>query len=93
MSLSFFFTGEGFVVQHGERNFRSVGMDQGLEVCYNKPVKGKGGLIGITRREGALAFHYVIKYDTHSLNMPHKRICGIIENDVYDLHHTISDTD
>ena len=29
----------GFIVQIGEKNFSSVGMDQGLEMCYNKPAK------------------------------------------------------
>lgn len=81
----------GFVVQIGEKNFSSVGMDQGLEMCYNKPAKGQGGIIGMTRRKEAVALQDIIKHDTYSLNMLHRRICGITENDEYVLHHEFSD--
>ena len=69
----------GFVVQHGERNFSSIGMDQGLEMCYNKPAKGQGGIIGMTRRKEAVALHDITKHDTHSLTMLHRRMCGIVK--------------
>lgn len=81
----------GFVVQHGDKNFSSVGMDQGLEMCYNKPAKGQGGIIGMTRRKEAVALQDIIKHDTYSMNMLHRRICGITENDEYVLHHEFSD--
>ena len=66
-------------------------MDQGLEMCYNKPAKGQGGIIGMTRRKEAVALHDIIKHDTHSLTMLHRRMCGIVETDEYDLHHAFSD--
>lgn len=81
----------GFVVQIGEKNFSSVGMDQGLEMCYNKPAKGQGGIIGMTRRKEAVALQDIIKHDTYSVNMLHRRMCGITENDEYVLHHEFSD--
>lgn len=81
----------GFVVQIGEKTFSSVGMDQGLEMCYNKPAKGQGGIIGMTRRKEAVALQDIIKHDTYSVNMLHRRMCGITENDEYVLHHEFSD--
>lgn len=81
----------GFVVQHSEMNFSSVGMDQGLEICYKKPAKGQGDITGMPRRREAVA-QDIIKHDTYSVNMLHRRICGIIENDEYVLHHQFSDS-
>ena len=86
-----FFVRGGFVVQLGNKNFSSVSMDQSLEMCCNKPAKGQGGIIGITRKKEAVALQGIIKHGTHSVNLLHGRICGITKNDEYVLHHRFSD--
>lgn len=80
----------GFVVQHGDRKFSSIGMDQALEQCYNKPAKGSGGIIGMTRRKEAVALQDIIKHDTYSINMLYRKLSGVTENNEYDLHHEYS---
>ena len=71
----------GILVQHGDKNFSSVLMDPGLEMCYSQPAKGQSGIIGMTRRKEAVALQGIIKHDTHSMNMLHRRIDGITENE------------
>ena len=44
-----------FVVHHTERKGSRVPMDQALEKEYNKPAKGPGGVIGITRKKERVA--------------------------------------
>ena len=77
----------GFVVQHGEKNFSCVGMDQGSEMCYNKPAKRQGGIIGMIRRKEDVVLQGIIKHDIHSMNMLHIRICRLTENDEYVFGH------
>ena len=40
-----------FVVNHTSRRVSSVPVDQALEKAYNKPAKGPGGFIGLTRKK------------------------------------------
>ena len=41
---------------------KKVLMDQALEKVYNNPVKGQGGIIGLTRRKEAVAQFNLIRY-------------------------------
>ena len=45
----------GFVVRHMLKCGSGVPMDQALEKEYNKPEKGQGGIIGISRIKEAVA--------------------------------------
>lgn len=76
-----------FVVQLGSKKFISVAMDEDLEIGYNKRTKWQGGIIGMTWRKEAVAPQDIIKQETYSMNMLHRRMCGTTENDEYDLHH------
>lgn len=38
-------------------------MDQALENNYNKPAKGQGGIIGLTRRKETVLLHDLIKHE------------------------------
>ena len=53
----------GFVVKHTVRHGSGVPMDQALEKEYNKPAKGPGGIIGITRRKEAVCKWNIIKHE------------------------------
>ena len=40
-----------FTVKHAKRSAISLPFDQALEMVYNKPKKGRSGLIGITKKK------------------------------------------
>ena len=52
-----------FVVRHSKRNGSAVPVDQALEKEYNKPAKSQSGIIGITRRKGAVCKWKLIKHE------------------------------
>ena len=47
-----------FVVHHTVRRDSAVPMDQALEMAYNKPAKGPGGVIGFTRQKESVAVEH-----------------------------------
>ena len=55
------FVNGGFVVNR-TRQGSGTPMDQALEQVYNKPAKGAGGVIGITRRKEAVALWNILKH-------------------------------
>ena len=60
----------GFVI-YRTRQRSNTPMDQALELVYNKPAKGAGGIIGITRRKEAVALWNITKHekDCYTFNM------------------------
>ena len=79
-----------FTVQHSNRRFSSVALDQALEQHYNKPAKGLGGVIGITRRKYAVTKHDLISHEKESLTNFLRTYCGLDEDDEHALHHEFS---
>lgn len=69
--------------QHGSKKFSSVAMEQGIDMCYNKPAKGQGDIIGMTRRKEAIALQGIIKHETYSMNMIHRKMSGTKGNYEY----------
>ena len=55
----------GFVMNR-TRQGSGTPMDQALEQVYNKPAKGAGGVIGITRRKEAVAMWNILKHEKES---------------------------
>ena len=56
------FVDGGFVVNRN-RQGSGTPMDQALEQLYNKPAKGAGGVIGITRRKEAVALWNILRHE------------------------------
>jgi hypothetical protein len=54
----------GFVVKRSERTFNCVPTDQALEQSINREAKSQGGVIGYTRRKGALVRWLVTRHIT-----------------------------
>ena len=79
-----------FVVNFTSRKGSSVPMDQALEKSYNKPAKGKSGIIGITRRKEAVAQYDIIKHEKLQLVNYLLEFCEINYDSEYDLHHESS---
>ena len=67
-------------------------MDQALEKCYNKPAKGKAGIIGFTRRKEAVAQYDVIKHEMIQIFNYLQEFCNTNYESEYDLHHEFSST-
>ena len=65
------------MVKFTTRKGSSVAMDQAFEKSYNKPVKGKSGIIGITRRKEAVVQYDVIKHEKLQLVNYLLEFCGI----------------
>ena len=81
-----------FVVNFTTRKGSSVLMDQAFEKSYNKPAKGKSGIIGITRRKEAVAQYDIIKHEKLRLVNYLLEFCEINYDSEYDLHHESSPT-
>ena len=79
-----------FTVQHSSKRFSSVALDQALEQHYNKPAKGSGGIIGITRQKDAVTKHDLISHEKESLTNFLRTICGLDDDDELALHHEFS---
>jgi hypothetical protein len=82
----------GFVVKHTLRRGSGVPMDQALEKEYNKPAKGKGGIIGITRQKETVAKWNIIKHEKSQYTKYVRELCCINENDEYSYHHKFAQT-
>ena len=52
-----------FVVHHTKRKSSGMPIDQALEKEYNKPAKGPGGVIGITRKKESVAKWNLLKHE------------------------------
>ena len=81
-----------FVVQLTLRKSSSVPMDQALEMAYNKPAKGPGGVIGFTRRKEAVAKWNLIKHEKSKILSFLDEVCRLNDNDEYSIHHEFSDS-
>ena len=46
-----------------ENSTSGIGLDQGLEKCYNFTAKAVGGIIGITRQKQSVALWDIIKHE------------------------------
>ena len=79
-----------FVVQLTLRRGSSLPMDQALEMTYNKPAKGAGGVIGFTRRKEAVATWNLIKHEKSEILSVLDNVCGLKEHDEYSTHHKYS---
>lgn len=84
------FQAGNFVVKNTHRKFSSVAMDQALEQNYNKPSKGHGGIIGMTRRKEAVVLHDLIKHEKLQIAQVLRDYCGLVYEDEYSLHHEFS---
>lgn len=65
-------------------------MDQALEQMYNKPVKGHGGIVGLTRRKEAVAQHDLTKQEKFMISAFLREFCGLNDEDECNLHHEFS---
>lgn len=65
-------------------------MDQALEQNYNKPAKGQGGIIRVTRRKEAVVLHDLIKHEKVQIAQVLRDLCGLVYEDEYTLHHEFS---
>ena len=75
-----------FVVNFTTRKGSSVPMDQALVKSYNKPAKGKSGIIGITRRKEVVAQYDIIKHEKLQLVNYLLEFCEINYDSECDLH-------
>ena len=81
-----------FVVHHTTRNCSSTPIDQALEMAYNKPAKGPGGVIGFTRQKESVAKWNIIKHEKSKFAAFLDDVCNLSNNDEYSLHHEFSDS-
>ena len=84
------FISEGFVAHHTTRKGSGVPFDQALESAYNKPAKGPGGVIGISRKKEAVLKWNLIKHEKAKYTRFINDICNYVEKDEYSLHHEFS---
>ena len=75
-----------------KRKGSSLPLDQTLEKEYNKPAKGKSGIIGKTRRKEAVAQHDIIKHEKLQIMSYLQEFCQVKFESEYDLHHEFSST-
>ncbi|KAJ8892057.1 hypothetical protein PR048_004628 [Dryococelus australis] len=67
--------------------FRCVAMDQVLKQNYNKPAKGHGGIIGVTRKKEPVVFHDLIKHEKVQIAQYLRDLCGLLYEDEYSLQY------
>lgn len=79
-----------FVVKNSTRKFSNVPMDQALEQMYNKPAKGHGGIVGITRRKEAVAQYDLTRQEKFLISAFLREFCGLNDEDECSLHHEFS---
>ena len=84
------FSQGGFVVRHTLKCGSGVPMDQALEKEYNKPAKGQGGIIGISRRKEAVAQWNITKHDKAKFTKHLHELCSLNDKGEYTLHHECS---
>ena len=70
----------------------AVLMDQALEKVYNNPVKGQGGIIGLTRRKEAVAQFNLIRHKKAKISSFLRSICHLTMQDEYTLRHEFLDS-
>ena len=79
-----------FTVKRSNRKCNPIPVDQALEKEYNKNPKGKGGIVGYTREEEAVAKWNIIKHE----KMQHFKflndLCNLSSDSEYSLHHEYS---
>ena len=75
------FVQNGFVVRHTIKCGSSVPMDQALEKEYNKPAKGQGCIIGISRRKEAVAQWNIIKHEKAKFIKYLRELCCLNEDE------------
>ena len=66
-------------------------MDQALEKAYNKPSKGVGGIIGISRQKEAVSKWNLIKHEKYRYASTLVDYSGYNDNDEYSIHHELSE--
>ena len=81
-----------FVVHHTSRKCSATPMDQALEMAYNKPAKGPGGVIGFTRQKESVAKWNIIKHEKSKFTTFLDEVCNMSGNDEYSVHHEFSDS-
>ena len=64
----------------------------GLEKEYNKPAKGQGGIIGISRRKEAVAQWNIIKHEKSKFTKHLRELCCLNKDNEYTVHHEFSQT-
>ena len=84
------FSQGGFVVRRTLKCGSGVPMDQALEKEYNKPAKGQGGIIGISRRKEAVAQWNITKHEKAKFTKHLHELCSLNDEGEYTLHHEFS---
>ena len=79
-----------FVVNHTSRRGSSVLVDQALEKAYNKPAKGPGGVIGLTRKKESVAKWNLIKHNKMKCAKFTDDVCEFNAQDEYSMHRGFS---
>ena len=79
-----------FVAKLTERKTSAIPTDQALESKYNKQAKSASGVIGISRRNGAVCNWNLIKHEKLNYTKMLRDISGIDIEDEYSLHHELS---
>ena len=84
------FSQGGFVVRHTLKCGSDVPMDQAFEKEYNKPAKGQGGIIGISRRKKVVAQWNITKHEKAKFTKHLHELCSLNDEGEYTLHHEFS---
>ena len=84
------FSQGGFVVSHTLKCGSGVPMDQALEKEYDKPAKGQGGIIGISKRKEAVAQWNITKHEKAKFTKHLHELCSLNDEGEYTLHHEFS---
>ena len=79
-----------FVVHHTVRRASGVPVDQALEQAYNKPAKGSGGMVGITKRKEAVAKWNIIKHQKAKYTRFIEDVTKVKDYSEYSLHQEFS---
>ena len=69
----------------------AIQVDQALEQLYNKTVKDKGGVIGITVQKATVAKWNLIKHKKMQYIKVLLDYCGISDKDEFSLYHEYSE--
>ena len=84
------FSQGGFVVRHTLNCGSGVPLDQALEKEYNKPAKGQGGIIRISRRKEAVAQWNITKHEKAKFTKHLHELCSLNDEGEYTLQHEFS---
>ena len=82
----------GFVVRQTLKCGSGVPMDQALGKEYDKPAKGQGGIICISRRKEAVAQWNIIKHEKSKFTKHLRELCCLNKDNEYTVHHEFSQT-